>query len=354
MKLFEYLSNHYNSRMPFAVYRKPNSDTTVGIFQNSTELYLLRNFTEQGFVLAPFFKGKRVYIPFKESTVFTEKTLIEKEELQELLLDYHDLEAKTHFEQLVERCITAINTGMFVKVVPSRRETVALKTDDIVSVFKRITNTYPSAFCSVFFHPEIGLWVGATPERLLQIKENTLYTMALAGTQLNHGMPIVEWRSKEKEEQQFVTDFILQTLQPFADKIHTSEPYTKRAAKVMHICTDIEVTLSTFDFKSIVKALHPTPAVCGMPKDTARNFLIKEEGYDRKYYAGYLGELNCNIEQKTNNESDLYVNLRCMEITENKINIYVGCGVTKDSNPESEFIETVNKSSTMKQILINK
>src|SRR5690606_31528760 len=103
----------------------------------------------------------------------------------------------------------------------------------------------------------------------------------------------------------------------------------------------------------IIKALHPTPAVCGMPKEIARDFLIQKEGYDRKYYAGYLGELNCNVEQNTNDESDLYVNLRCMEIEENNINIYVGCGVTKDSNPESEFIETVNKSSTMKQILNN-
>jgi isochorismate synthase len=353
MGVFKHLANFYNVRKPFAVYRKSNSDTIVGIFQNSTRLYLLEDFTEQGFVIAPFCEGKQVYIPLKESTVLIEKVLQEKQELSELSLQHSDLGAKAKFEQLVERCIAAINSGMFVKVVPSRKETINAQINDIVSVFKKLIKTYPTAFCSIFYHPEIGLWIGATPERLLQIKDNTLYTMALAGTQLTHDMPIVEWGSKEKEEQQFVTDFIVQTLKPFADKIWTSQPYTKKAAKVMHICTDIEVGLSTYNFKSIIKVLHPTPAVCGMPKETARDFLIQEEGYDRKYYAGYLGELNCNVEQNTNDESDLYVNLRCMEIEQNNINIYVGCGVTKDSNPESEFFETVNKSSTMKQILNN-
>jgi len=99
-----------------------------------------------------------------------------------------------------------------------------------------------------------------------------------------------------------------------------------------------------------VEALHPTPAVCGMPKQVARDFLIAQEGYSRKYYAGYVGELNYSnaVHQQT---SKLFVNLRCMEIEKESVNLYIGCGVTVDSDPSSEFIETVNKSTTMKKVL---
>jgi isochorismate synthase len=104
------------------------------------------------------------------------------------------------------------------------------------------------------------------------------------------------------------------------------------------------------DFKSfdLVKALHPTPAICGLPKEEALRFILENENYDRKYYAGFLGEWN------KANQSDLFVNLRCLEVENEKVNLYVGCGITKDSNPEKEFIETENKSMTMRNILVKK
>ena len=97
--------------------------------------------------------------------------------------------------------------------------------------------------------------------------------------------------------------------------------------------------------------MHPTPAVCGFPKGKARDFILKNENYNRKYYAGFLGELNFCFESNQTLMSDLFVNLRCMEIIKDNAEIYVGCGITKDSNPEKEYIETKNKSVTMKNIL---
>jgi isochorismate synthase len=96
--------------------------------------------------------------------------------------------------------------------------------------------------------------------------------------------------------------------------------------------------------------LHPTPAVCGLPKEDSKKFIIENENYDRSYYTGYLGELNT---RSVNNElsSDLYVNLRSMQIENENAYVYIGCGITKDSDPEKEWEESVNKSMTMKRVL---
>jgi len=95
--------------------------------------------------------------------------------------------------------------------------------------------------------------------------------------------------------------------------------------------------------------LHPTPAVCGLPKNEAKSFILENENYDRKYYTGFLGELNSDVNGI--NTSSLYVNLRCMEIAKDEAIIYVGGGITKDSIPEKEWEETVRKTATMKKVL---
>lgn len=352
MSLFTYLDQQYKDEKPFVVYRKPNTDTIIGLFQNDRELHRVESFLECGFVLAPFDKGERFYIPYNSSFILTqERKPLEISEC-EPQLDYDDLASRLAFENLVTRCVTAISEGSFEKVVPSRKESIKYENIDLSKLFQKIDTIYPTAFCSMVYHPEIGLWIGATPETLLTLHDNKLETMALAGTQVNHGREEVEWGSKEKDEQAYVTAFIVDTLKPYANSIKYSTPFTKRAAKVMHICTSIEVELKNNNLKAIVGDLHPTPAVCGLPKAPARDFLIKEEGYDREYYAGYLGELNYSLEKGPHQSANLYVNLRCMNIDKDKANLYIGCGVTIESDPRSEFIETVNKSSTMKKVLI--
>jgi isochorismate synthase len=75
------------------------------------------------------------------------------------------------------------------------------------------------------------------------------------------------------------------------------------------------------------------------------------EEYDREYYSGFLGEFNIDLKTFKTQKSDLFVNLRCMKIDEKMVHLYIGCGVTADSIPENEYIETVNKSMTIKKIL---
>ncbi|NJM80882.1 MAG: hypothetical protein HC854_17015 [Flavobacterium sp.] len=96
---------------------------------------------------------------------------------------------------------------------------------------------------------------------------------------------------------------------------------------------------------NLLNTLHPTPAVCGLPKDKALQYILENENYDRKFYTGFLGEFN------TKDTSNLFVNLRCMEIDTTTVNLYVGCGITSGSDPKKEYIETQNKLGTMLKIL---
>lgn len=350
MGVYEIWDKHIKEDKPFVLYKKPTQTKLIGLFQQNTTLYVVEDFKEQGFMMAPFYEGARFYIPLAHSTVVEEEFTPTACDFGTFALDYDAQPAKADFEDLVKRSVRAIKQKAFGKVVPSRKEVVALKMEDVQALFAKLLGAYQDAFCYVMYHPQIGMWMGATPETLLNQEGQVLTTMALAGTQVNLNQTEVVWGEKEKEEQRYVTDFIVNQLQPFSESIQVSLPFTKRAAKVMHICTSIEAKLNQVDLKTVVDALHPTPAVCGMPKAITRDFLLEEEGYSRKYYAGYLGELNYASEPGIL-ASRLFVNLRCMEIEREKVNLYIGCGVTEDSDPTSEFIETVNKTTTMKKVL---
>ena len=347
--IFERVKIQQKLHLPFVIYRKPNSKTLIGIFQKDDHLYFSEDFTEKGFVFAPF-SGVPICFPFDKSEVkFNNiyfKNYTEVSHQVETLL-----EEKEQFKALVEKGIEVIKAGIFNKIVISRRETVAVPDFDLETTFEKMIHNYTTAFCYCWYHPKIGLWMGATPEQLFKAKEFKFQTMALAGTQSYSGEEEVLWKSKERKEQEFVTEFIIDKLKKETKEVQVSEPYTARAGNLLHLRTDIEGILhQDSNLKNVIDILHPTPAVCGLPKDLAKAFIEQNEGYDREFYTGFLGEIN--LDYATNDiASDLYVNLRCMKIEDNMANLFIGCGITKDSKPELEWEETVNKAKTMKQIL---
>ncbi len=136
----------------------------------------------------------------------------------------------------------------------------------------------------------------------------------------------------------------------------------------MHLKTHISGRINSDEsrIKKIIETLHPTPAVCGMPKEIAQKFILENEHYKREFYTGFLGELNVkkavsrnsnrrNVENNAyasiKRVSNLFVNLRCMQIQNQEAIIYIGGGITNDSNPNAEWEETVAKSVTMKKVL---
>ncbi|HSQ47717.1 MAG TPA: chorismate-binding protein, partial [Lutibacter sp.] len=156
----------------------------------------------------------------------------------------------------------------------------------------------------------------------------------------------VVWQNKEKQEQQYVTDFMAENLKESVESLDITAPFTVQAGNLVHIRTDISGKLKSAEsIENLIKILHPTPAVCGLPKDVAAAFIMENEGYHRAYYSGFLGALN-------NNEStNLFVNLRCMQLENKHVSLYVGGGITAESIPENEWEETVSKSQVMKKVL---
>jgi isochorismate synthase len=349
--IFNRLQSHFRKGLPFAVYCKPGSETITGLFQTDNEGRYLSNFSEQGFIFAPFTGNKYAFIPAGASEVLMQNL----DDAPKASKDFQptiDASAKESFEALVAKGVTAINEGKFKKVVLSRKQAVPLAEEDMGRLFQRLTAAYPNAFRYCFYHPATGLWMGATPEQLLKLERNTLHTVALAGTQLYKKGETAVWENKEKEEQQFVTDFITGSLRRYSENIIITPPYTFRAGNLVHIKTDISAELKEGSgLDDIIPTLHPTPAVCGSPKAAGMDFILQHEGYDREYYSGFLGELNRNFATAESSQTDLFVNLRCMKIEGKAAHLYIGCGITKDSDPEKEFIETVNKAATMGRVL---
>jgi isochorismate synthase len=345
------VTNHIDKKLPFVLYSKPNSTSVFGLLQQNSTLYKADDLAGSGFVFASF-DGKLTHlIPENVSEIIE----FDRSHFTQISKDYTFFEtndsSRVNFEKLVSRGIKAINNHEMKKVVLSRKETVLLSDFNLIDTFQNLLHLYPTAFVYCFCHPEIGTWLGATPEQLVHSSGKNFETVSLAGTQKDTGADRIEWQLKEKEEQQFVTDYIIDRLKDKTSSIKVSQPNSVKAGMIWHIKSTITAVFNEeTNLKEIVKLLHPTPAVCGLPKKEAKDFIIKHENYDRKYYTGFLGELN----RKTTTgalASDLFVNLRCMEIEGNHANVFIGCGITKDSSPEKEWEESKNKSMTMKRVL---
>lgn len=354
--LFHKIATAYQKKQPFVAYRKPNSKLVQGFFQQNTTLYFTENFTEKGFVFAPFDSKKAtILIPEEVSKRIEEKVAFftdfedEKSTLSQSNITDH-ASKKTHI-QLVQKAIERIDKQAFEKVVVSRKEMVKCTDLDLLTTFKKLLKNYSNAFVYLWFHPKVGLWFGASPEILLNVADNEFSTMALAGTQTYKNTQKTTWKSKELEEQQLVTNFIESQLNPIVSNLKVGDRTTIKAGNLLHLKTKISGTLENqkTGLQALIRAIHPTPAVCGLPRKITRKFIEEHENYERSYYTGFLGELN--LDSSLAITTSLFVNLRCMEVHKNTANLFIGGGITKDSHPQKEWEETVAKSLVMKKVL---
>ena len=202
MQVFEEIQVLVSQQKPFVCYVKPNESVWNLLIQQTDEITAFSN--QAGFVFVPFHGENQVVIPF-EGNSFSQGTVETFEQITAPNYNFENNENED-FQKLVSQGIEAIQKNEFDKVVLSRK-IVLKKQISIVATFQNLIATYPSAFRYLFFHPRIGLWMGATPEQLVKINQNQFETVALAGTQLYSENVI--WATKEIEEQQFVTDYII-------------------------------------------------------------------------------------------------------------------------------------------------
>jgi isochorismate synthase len=256
---------------------------------------------------------------------------------------------------LVQAAIHEIKSSRMKKIVVSRIvETTLQKGFDPVQSFMRLCECYPHLFVSLVAIPGVGTWMGASPEHLLTMNDNTLKLLALAGTQPKPpGLPLeaISWQAKEIHEQALVVEYIRSFLQQRGIEWQEEGPQTSSAGNIVHLQTKFRVSVETsqpFELANqVLSELHPTSAICGMPLQKALPFILEHEKHERRFYCGFLGPVHLA------QSSHLFVNIRCMELIKDKAYLYVGNGITHDSVPSAEWAETILKSQTLLPVLQN-
>ena len=261
---------------------------------------------------------------------------------------------KSHFIQMVKNGIIAIEDGEFDKVVSARTYDESLTENfDIIDQFNQLEKAYPDAFVSLVSIPGRGTWMGATPELLIESTQENFRTVSVAGTQafpLSKDVSEAAWNQKEIEEQAMVSRYIIEQFKTIRlREFDETGPRSVRAGNMIHLKTTYTVDLNQVNFPELgtvmLNLLHPTSAVCGMPKFSALRFIAANEHLNREFYSGYLGPVNMD------GVSRLYVNLRCMQILLKRAVLYAGAGITHDSMPENEWEETALKCQTLLDVM---
>ncbi len=338
-----------SAQYAYAIYFLPDDDEMkfIGGEAIVSPCLLENESLKSGFILAPYEETNS----YPKILINKQNYICGKADIKEKYLDIspktQDSEttpmAKADYENAVAKLVSDLkNDTDFSKGVLARTKEICL--DNNFSAFdllEKLKTLMPKAFCFIVNTPQSGMWMGATPERLLKIKENKGYTCALAGT-----LPAesnLEWSEKEIVEQRFVDYYISEKLTKIGINNFTkSELKTIKSGTVKHLLTDFNFEIKNEkDIVKIIDTLHPTPAVCGMPLAKAKNAIKKYENTPRSYYSGYLGTINID------KESQLFVNLRSMQVHKNSATLYVGAGITEGSVPEKEWEETEVKAKTL-------
>lgn len=346
----------------FAAYRLPHHDAIRLIIQKKTTRQPVELnselFSSKGFLVAPFDTNDQNRIcMIRPDLDYVSTDYSDFDELLELPdRDYQEdafdngIIGKKEFVHQVEMVKDAIQGKVFEKVVVSRIKVIERNySSKLTDLFQMLITSYPNAFVYLF-NTGRQIWMGATPEPLLCSHRHELTTVSLAGTREYNpeNLNLHNWCKKERVEQELVTRFIENSLEKLNLKFTSKVgPYTKKAGNLIHLRTDFTLDFLEVNGKlgELVNELHPTSAVCGLPKREAFQFLKENEKHNRGYYSGFLGPVN--LDEKL----QLFVNLRCMRIMNERLILYVGAGITIDSDAEQEWDETEIKADTLLSII---
>ena len=339
------------------LYRLPYKSELEVIIGKSEELIYGVNeqvIARKGFVFEPFdnvqTKGVFISESYSYSYSYLESGL--KSILSSIYIttqenNYFD-SAYDVYSQQFDRMHHAILDNDLDKVILSRTmRGPSLSGIKVIEFFEELTKRYPHAFVYAINTPTSGLWIGAGPELLLKNDGKQMETVSLAGTLPN--TKEWAWSNKELEEQQLVTEYVEDVLLKHqVDDIQEYGPDTIDAGQVKHLCTSFsfESALVNGNHLGLLYELHPTPAVCGMPKEEAHRLILDTEKHDRNFYSGFLGPVG-------DRQYEFYVNIRCLEVFKESSTLFIGGGLTKDSEVKKEWDETELKAETLLSVLKN-
>ena len=290
----------------------------------------------------PFTNGKTIHLQAENLEVCTSEELKSSffevgnfpENTVELNIPLHE-----EYLQKLEKAIEIIKQNNLPKLVISRPIAKEISSINLEETYQLLCKKYPNTLCYLLISDE-EIWIGATPEILGKFNKKTheFFTMSLAGT-----LPVdEEWSEKEIEEQKPVTHYISEILKKYVtlSEVEESETYNHISGNIKHLRTDFTAKIEDNRLEELIEELHPTPAVCGIPKEFCKEKIIEIEQYNREFYAGY-------IKIETEEEIYYFVNLRCAKIYKNQVIAFAGGGITALSSPEKEWRETELKSQAI-------
>ncbi|WP_143961690.1 chorismate-binding protein [Litoribacter populi] len=359
----------------FAVWRKPKSNQLEIVIDSDQVLrkgkpqledlpagFIAHTFEDRTSPEFFFLEAKEYYsfdlntpVEIEENHSFAGKAPIGKSKLQKLVhegirksankTEVQETDKKAFIDQ-VNKGIEQIQSGQLIKVVPAKIKKQKLNPSlDLSQTFLKLCETYPNAFVNFVHSPLFGTWMGASPEVLIKTEGTAFSTMALAGTQKAFGenpLKNAAWTQKEIEEQALVSRYIVNCFKKIRLREYEEKgPKTVLAGNLLHLRSDFNVDMEATNFpqlgSTMLELLHPTSAVCGMPRQAALDFIAEQEDFKRSLFAGYFGPVN--IQDATS----IYVNLRTVQLTGDHAYLYAGAGITEDSIAVKEWEETEMK-----------
>lgn len=261
-------------------------------------------------------------------------------------------EAKAHLELVedhndwtrrVKIATQSIAREDLIKVVVARAIDVAQDVEfDPLRLFEALRSEAPTSTLFLIRSAEGDCFLGASPETLLRVRGRTLETEAIAATATSREAAVSLYRDKERREQEWVSVGIREALEKFTDGLEIdSNPSLLELKGMSHLKSKVRAMIrSDANLSDILLRLHPTPAVGGLPKEAALDFIAHHEGFDRGWYAGAVGWLGPG-------SADLSVAIRSALVRGRQARLFVGAGIVSGSLPEDEWAETRVKSEVM-------
>lgn len=363
-QLTEKIDNLTKSNKSFALYRLPWTETPLLVMQEEGFPESVPGLNglngKKGFIISPFHITEKHPViiirpditasgweDIENRIAHLEYTELEEENTNNEIYDDESV-LKENYISTFLKFIAPLKCNDFKKLVLSRKAQYRLEDNfSPLNAFYTACNNYPRMMISLTHTPVSGTWIGSTPEIILSGNGNEWRTVSLAGTMPMNGNTVPEnWTEKNREEQDLVSCYIKKILKKISKEVTINGPYTVQAGQLAHLKTDFKFYIKKSDkLGNILEALYPTPAICGLPKESAYRFIIDNEGYDRGYYSGIIGWMD------NEGDTNLYINLRCVNISGSCATYYAGGGILPLSDATSEWEETQHKMNTMRRCL---
>ncbi|MCA9399405.1 MAG: isochorismate synthase, partial [Candidatus Omnitrophica bacterium] len=261
----------------------------------------------------------------------------------------HNYPEQEEWNNLFTQTINRIAEKKLSKAVLARKSVFQFdKAINPVALLKHLKDVTPNCYHFCFQTEFYQGFIGASPERLYKRQGRSIKTEALAGTKPRGKTPEEDKQlerellssSKNAVEHQFVVTDIQETLNQICEHFESAEkPALLKLKGYQHLITKFHGTLKeNVSDHHIITAIHPTPAVGGLPQKDALDFIKAVEPFDRGWYAGAVGYVGYD-------HTEFSVAIRCALIQKENLSLYAGAGIVEDSTADDEWNEIEGKIS---------